>query len=345
MSVNKEKKAKIAGKTNRVINLYFRLIEGKLINKKEEAARYNISEREIERDFAELRAFIAEIESDGAGSGLELVYDRNANCYRLNNRNKRYFSNDEILALSKILLESRAFSKREMESVIERLVNGCVPRDNVKVAKDLLVNEMFHYVELHRKDLSLSLLWQLGQFIDRRRVIKIDYSKLVDDGPEKEVSRFVEPIAIMFSEYYFYLIAFPVRLKGNKSEHWFDYPTIYRVDRISSAEETDIRYSVPYSSRFQEGEFRKKIQFMHGGELNRIRIRFKGPNLNAVLDRLPTAEVISSNGNEHELKVEAFGDGLYMWLLSQGASIEVLGPPSAREKMKRLIGEMSKNYD
>ncbi len=332
-------------KTNRVISLFFRLMEGKLINKKEEAARYNVSEREVERDFAELRSFLSDLNYDGAGSGLELVYDRYEKRYYLKDPNKRYFSNDEILALAKILLESRAFSRKEMTSVIERLVNGCVPRDNMKVAKDLLVNEMFHYVELHRKDLSLSLMWELGQYISSRHVIKLDYVKLVDDGPEKDVSRYVEPISIMFSEYYFYLIAYPVSIKGDKTEHWFDYPAIYRIDRIKKVERTDLKFFVPYSSRFQEGEFRKKIQFMHGGELNRIRFKFTGPNLNAILDRLPTAEVISSDGTVHELKVEAFGDGLFMWLLSQGAAIEVLSPQSAREKMKQLLAAMTKNYE
>ncbi len=343
--MEKKKREKIAGKTSRVINLFFRLLDGKAINKKEEAATYNISEREVERDFAEMRAFLSDLTSDGSGRRIELVYDRNRKCYLLKNPNQRYFSNDEILALSKILIESRAFTKKEMQSVIDRLVNGCVPRENMQIAKDLIVNEMFHYVELHHKDLSLPLLWELGQYIDQHTVIKIDYIKLIDDGPEKAITRYIEPLSIMFSEYYFYLIAYPVKLKGNKPEQWFDYPTIYRIDRITAVEKTGIQFFVPYSSRFQEGEFRKKIQFMHGGELNRIKIRFTGPNLNAILDRLPTAEVISSNGTVHELKVEAFGDGLFMWMLSQGPAIEVLSPPSARQRMKEMIAEMSRLYE
>ncbi len=343
--MEKTKREKIAGKTKRVINLFFRLLDGKMIDKKEEASTYNISEREVERDFAELRAFFLDLTGDGSGSRIELVYDRNKKCYLLKNHNQRYFSNEEILALSKILIESRAFTKKEMQSVIDRLVNGCVPKENMQIAKELIVNEMFHYVELHHKDLSLTLIWELGRYIDQHSVIKIDYIKLIDDSPEKNVTRYIEPLSIMFSEYYFYLIAYPVKLNGDKPERWFDYPAIYRIDRISGVEQTDIKFYVPYSSRFQEGEFRKKIQFMHGGELYRIKIRFTGPNLNAILDRLPTAEVISSNGTVHELNVEAFGDGLFMWMLSQGSAIEVLSPPSARRKMKELITEMARLYE
>ena len=36
-------------------------------------------------------------------------------------------------------------------------------------------------------------------------------------------------------------------------------------------------FSVPYKDRFQEGEMRKRIQFMYGGELQRIRFEYTGP--------------------------------------------------------------------
>ena len=64
----------------------------------------------------------------------------------------------------------------------------------------------------------------------------------------------------MFSEYYFYLIA------------WFaddskDYPAVFRVDRISNVNCSEEKFKIPYSERFEEGEFRKRIQFMYGGKL------------------------------------------------------------------------------
>lgn len=36
-------------------------------------------------------------------------------------------SNSEILAVAKILLESRAFTKEEMDSILNKLVEECVP--------------------------------------------------------------------------------------------------------------------------------------------------------------------------------------------------------------------------
>lgn len=39
-------------------------------------------------------------------------------------------TNSEILAVSKILLESRAFPKQDMDKILDKLISGCVPLKN-----------------------------------------------------------------------------------------------------------------------------------------------------------------------------------------------------------------------
>ena len=80
--------------------------------------------------------------------------------------------------------------------------------------------------------------------------------------------------------------------------------------------------SVPYSQRFSEGEFRKRVQFMFGGKLQTVRFKYTGPSIEAVLDRLPTAEVVGEQDGEYEIRAEVFGKGIDMWLRSQGEYIE-----------------------
>ena len=96
------------------------------------------------------------------------------------------------------------------------------------------------------------------------------------------------------------------------------FPTIYRVDRIISFRETGERFHPAYSGRFQEGEFRKRVQFMYGGRLETIRFRYIGPSIEAVLDRLPTAEIIQEDDEGWTVQAEVFGKGVEMWLRSQG---------------------------
>ena len=144
--------------------------------------------------------------------------------------------------------------------------------------------------------------------------MEIQYERLKEP---RLVMRRVMPVGIMFSEYYFYLTAF-LEDKTDFENPNDLFPTIYRIDRIRSFKVLDEHFRVPYKSRFEEGEFRKRIQFMYGGKLERIKFRYTGPFLEAVLDRLPTAKVISVDGSGWIVKAEVFGKGIDMWLRSQG---------------------------
>ena len=107
----------------------------------------------------------------------------------------------------------------------------------------------------------------------------------------------------MFSEYYFYLTAF---IDDENVKKDFDvlndsFPTIYRIDRIKGMKLLDEKFHIPYSSRFEEGEFRKRIQFMYGGKLQKVKFQYSGIDVDAVLDRLPTAQILSEDNGSYIL--------------------------------------------
>ena len=81
---------------------------------------------------------------------------------------------------------------------------------------------------------------------------------------------------------------------------------------------------MPYAKRFEEGEFRKRVQFMYGGKLEQIKFRYTGPSLEAVLDRLPTAEIISTDEKGWTIRAEVFDKGVDMWLRSQGTYVQMV---------------------
>jgi predicted DNA-binding transcriptional regulator YafY len=163
-------------------------------------------------------------------------------------------------------------------------------------------------------------LWELGQAIQNQQVLEIEYERLKEP---RLVKRKVHPVAIMFSEYYFYLTAF---LEDKDSFENPDdlFPTIYRIDRIRSFQVLDDHFSVPYKDRFQEGEFRKRVQFMYGGKLERIKFRYTGLSIETVLDRLPTAKITAQDDEGWTVEAEVFGKGIEMWLRSQGTFITLL---------------------
>lgn len=316
-----EKREK-AEKTERVLAIYTKLMRGDIINKAYEAREYGVDERSIQRDINAIRNFL-DLNIERTGIMNSVIYDRAQKGYRMEQIYKMKLTNSEILAICKILLDSRAFTKKEMEEMLRKLIECCVPPDNQRLVADLIKNEEFHYIEPRHKTVFIDKMWDLGQAIQQCRYIEIEYLRTKDKAI---VKRKVKPVAIMFSEYYFYLTAF---IDDNKLREHFDvindsFPTIYRIDRIKSMKILDERFHIPYSSRFEEGEFRKRIQFMYGGKLQKIKFRYSGSSVEAVLDRLPTAQILDETDGVYTISAEVFGKGIDMWLRSQGDAVEVV---------------------
>lgn len=206
----------------------------------------------------------------------------------------------------------------EMFPILDKLIACCVPEHNRKAVQDLVANEKYHYIEPHHGQPVLNGMWELGQAIQNHQMAEIEYERMKEP---RLVKRKVKPVGIMFSEYYFYLTAFLEDKEGFENPDDI-FPTIYRIDRIKSCRVLDEHFSVPYKDRFQEGEFRKRVQFMYGGKLERIRFRYTGPSIEAVLDRLPTAEIVEQTEDGWIVEAEVFGKGIKMWLRSQGEYIE-----------------------
>jgi len=302
-------------KSARILSIYARFLSGQILSKVALATEYGVTERSIQRDMDSLRCFLSEQQLQ-----QDVIYDRAVKGYRLVNSIPKGLSNSEILAVCKILLESRSMRQDEMLPILDKLIDCAVPEESKKAVKDLIANEKFHYIEPHHKHPVLNGLWELGQAVQQHRVVEIEYERLKDP---KVVRRRVQPVGLMFSEYYFYLTAFLENKEGFENPDDL-FPTIYRIDRIRSFSVLDEHFRVPYSERFEEGEFRKRVQFMYGGKLERIKFRYTGPSLEAVLDRLPTAQVLSQDEEGWTVSAEVFGKGIDMWLRSQGNYVSVM---------------------
>lgn len=304
-----------AVKSERLLQIYSRLVSGDVLMKKELAQQFHVTERSIQRDMESLRCFFAE-----QGLRQDIVYDKGKRGYKLEQPVLPLLNNSEILAVCKILLESRSMRRDEMLPILDKLISCCVPEQSKRAVTELLANEKHHYIEPHHGQHILPGLWEIGQAVQEHRVLEIEYERIKEP---KLVCRRVLPVGIMFSEYYFYLTAFL------EDKTTFDnpndlFPTIYRIDRIRSFKILDEHFQVPYKDRFQEGEFRKRVQFMYGGRLERIKFKYTGPSIEAVLDRLPTAEVVAQDEEGWTVEAEVFGKGIEMWLRSQGSSVTML---------------------
>lgn len=293
----------------RLLNIYERLNKGEGVSKQRLAEDFGVSVKTIQRDIDDLRAYISETHFTDFEASVR--YDRAKNCYYLVRLEREWVTNEEALALCKILLESRAFRKDELSQLIEKLIMQIAPSDR-STAENIIRNEFVNYVPLQHKKHLLSPVWKLSEYITNQRVISFYYTR--QDG--RETKKTVKPVSIMFSEFYFYLIAFT-------ADDSADYPIVFRIDRIADMKETGKSFSVPYRERFNDGEFRKRIQFMYSGKLKKVTFEYSGV-LEAILDRLPTAKIIKKDKNVYTITAESYGDGIDMWLRSQGDKAKIL---------------------
>lgn len=309
-------------KIGRVLQIFAKLSDGYVINKAEEAAIYGVNERSIQRDIDDIRNFL-DTDSERTGIVNFVIYDRQVKGYRLETLYKLRLTNSEVLALCKILLDSRAFTKAKMTEILDKLIICCVPKNNQKLIRDLISNEEYHYVELRHRSEFIDTMWDIGLAVRECRYIEIDYLRTKD---KTVVHRRVKPVAIMFSEYYFYLTAF---IDDQEVRKDFDvlndsFPTIYRIDRIQKLTVMEVHFHIPYNSRFEEGEFRKRVQFMYGGKIRKVMFKYTGTDVDAVLDRLPTATILNEEEGAYTISAEVFGTGIDMWLKSQGEYVTII---------------------
>lgn len=309
------------GKSFRILKIYDKLLNNEKINIEKIALEENTSKRTIERDIAEIKNYFS-----SKAEGKECTFDKKNKNYILNNCNEQKLTKSEALAVSKILLDSRAFLKEEMHNLVDKIIKECTTNEDYKELEAMIKNEKFHYVELTNRKSFIQNLYKYGKAIKNKNKIKITYKKTKGEL----VERLIYPVGLMFSEFYFYLLGHIENADKSKFENKEDiFPTIYRVDRIETFKVLDEHFSnIYYSNRFEEGKFRKQIHFMTGGKLRKVQFIYKGSSLEAVLDKIPTAQVkskeIVNSKEQYWIIAEVFGNGFDKWVRSQGEDVVIL---------------------
>lgn len=316
------------GKIYRILEMYETFNKGEKRSKKFLANRFGVNDKTIQRDIQELREYLKGDEKNKR----DIIYNRKIKKYEMVNNAGYKFSDRDIYVLSKIILESRAFSENEMDKILN-ILNA--QSENNEVLAKIIKNERFNYVPpIHNKNI-IDYICSISLSIENHNLVEMSYVR--QDSEKREY--ILKPLGLIFKEFYFYLIGEIVGI--NKG-----YKTVFRVDRINSYNITQEKFTIPYRDRFEEGEFNKRIQFMYTGELLKIQFKFWGDSLEAILDRLPTAKVIyyDKKDNKPILEAEVYGEGVKRWILSQKEFLEVLRPESYRNEIKETIKKMYNIY-
>ncbi len=198
-------------KFNRILSIYQRLIEGRVLNKQQLALEFGVSEKSIQRDIEHLNIYLGE---QTERADLMIKYSRKQGGYILENAEQYHLRREDIFAIIKVMLGTRAFNQKEMNDLINMLLKQ-MDQSNQKMIKELIGNELLNYVPLQHNEELLTKVWEFSEIIQRRQVIEMSYTR--EDFIT--IKRYLQPVGIIFSEYYFYLIAYMEELK-KQVIHW-----------------------------------------------------------------------------------------------------------------------------
>lgn len=317
-------------KKSRVLEIFYRAFRGESISVKKIANEYQVSTKSISRDISEIKNFLSD-NRDLVGNA-EFEYSYKDKSYHL--KFDDFLLSKELNGILKVLIGSRAFSQEELLDVVSKLKKFVTYQDRTMM-ENLIRKEIYHYKEVGRDcDSVIDHLWTLTNCIYNNKELTINYYKM----NRTEVVHRIRPLAISFSENYFYLFA-------ADCEQDRRVPIYFRVDRIKSMTIHRDHMLEHFQTNFDEGQLRQKIQYMFPGHERKIKFEFSGPSVQAILDRLPTAKIIDKKNGAYLIEATVYGEGIKMYLLSQGSWVKVIEPLEFVESMKEEIEKLRKNYE
>lgn len=265
--------------------MFFRGLRGEDISVKNLAAEYDVSTKSISRDINGLKKFL--VKHRKLVGNAELRYSYRKKCYRL--YMDEFLTNKELFSLIEVMIGARAFSKTELLILVEKMKRFATPDDRPKL-DELIRKELYYYPAVkHDCESVQETLWQIVNCIYDKREISINYYRV----DRNNVTHRIRPVSVIFTDYYFYLMAFLVKKET-------DNPTYFRLDRIQRITEHRKKFDLNEAPDFDEGLLRKRSLFMWPGKLRKIRFEFTGPSIQAVLDKVPTARVIKRSGGDRK---------------------------------------------
>lgn len=316
-------------KTNRILSILYRILTGEKVVPAKLALEYQVSAKSIQRDLNVIHSFFSE--SRELAGNLELV--RENGFYYLNRTD--LLQPDELLLVIKILIGSRVMDETKLKNLLKKLMRGYSCQDR-EFFMNLFKDDMKSYRSAGEGESAelFERVWKLEGMIRRGNAIRIRYERLDNELVDRELY----PVSVVFSEYYFYLLA----CRTDKDDMMVIY---YRLDRIKSIKELNQKVSLDINGRYELRDAKRYNQNMFMGKRTRIRFVYTGPSVEAILDKFPTAKVVRRDEEEVELTAMVeYSRGTIMELLSQGSWIRVLKPEKLVEDMQEELKVMKSYY-
>lgn len=220
-----------------------------------------------------------------------------------------------------------------------------VPADLKLKLKSLLPENLSEEIENIQERLEVSpgqtadyeakgeMFRDLNRAIKNNRVLRMEYYSFARD---ELTTREVEPYQLVFSEGFWYLVAFC---------HQREEIRLFRVDRIKRLEETGAGFELPPDFSYEN--YMGAAWGMERGAEFTLKIRFYGDGARYVKETKfhSSQEILEEDGGTIIFIAKACGlKAVTRWVLSFGDDAEVLEPEKLRDAVRKRLKAASERY-
>lgn len=312
--------------SERILTMLLRLQSGAKLTKSTLSSEFEVTSKTIQRDLATIKYVLQEHDFTES----EIGYDPNLKSYFLSKNSS--ITKKDVLILSKILLENRAFNKNELNDLIHNLLNLLSPKDQKEV-KTIINSEQLNYEGLSDSKDRIPMIWTISEAIFKEQMLDIEYSSTSN----KKTHHILFPVSLFYDAHYFYLVA--------HSQQYKDYRT-FRIDRIKELRPSSHPCpDISYGRKYRDGDVRNlKVDAFEGKKIRFIFSFIGNPEI--VYDQFPRAIQKSTDENSSVFEVSTQNTpGLKRWILARGTEIEVKSPPSLVNEVKQILQDTLNKYN
>ena len=296
-------------KDNRLFRILYYILEKGKVTASELADKFEVSVRTIYRDIDSIScAGIPIYALQGKGGGIEIAED---------------------FIMSKSLLSEH--EKQQIISALQGLDNTTRQHENELLTKLSALFKMKNtsWIEVDFNN------WQNNKMYERTFngiksaiLSKNIVSFIYFSNNEKETSRRVKPVRLLFKSQDWYLYAFCL-LRND-----------FRYFKLSRIKNLEIR-TEKFDDSFEDAILKKEIP--HENTVH-IKVKFDRKVAFRVYDELNGEIIEDSDGNLYT-EIEVTNDyNLYNYIFSFGDGAEVLEPTEIRMQIKEMINKMAEKY-
>jgi len=296
-------------KDNRLFRILYYILEKGKVTASELADKFEVSVRTIYRDIDSISsAGIPIYALQGKGGGIEIAED---------------------FVLSKSLLSEN--EKQQIMSALQGLDNTTVQHENELLIKLSALFKMknISWIEVDFNNWQNNKLYEktfndIKSAIISKNIVSFTYFS----SNEKETSRSVKPVRLLFKSQDWYLYAFCL-LRND-----------FRYFKLSQIKNLDI-HTEKFNYSFEDTILKKEMPYENTVH---IKVKFDRKVAFRVYDELNGEIIEDSDGNLYT-EIEVPNDyNLYNYIFSFGDGAEVLEPKEIRMQIKEMINKMAEKY-